>query len=474
MALLDKISLYANNTIVTIWNNGKRGFISPTREGTYVFVDYSDEPVTVDNLSIKGEWPEKCPVVAYGFAAYWLMHRKRKSLRARRMDVFVPEERYKNPVQTYKSYIEHLKTTFKKQFQERPDAWRYPDEDEFFYTNVLTRETEAKYILQSEPLLEYLDEEDKEEFVDVMKNFLDYVSHIVEPYQHVMENAVRQKRIEENRKTFEAIIARAEEEKAKFPQPKPKPDNKEYNINSPEIKELAQRINNLQFEILHQLVAHKDDIPDWKDNETLNQFTNDEIREAVCPLVEENLVIASIEVGIVSHIRIKDKGKFVLRKRKSLTQESHQIDSTTEHADIEDSSIEIPEEYKDAVKSVFLETIKVNKKEVYTFPAIIKTFRLYIAHSSASQIVMFIQACITKECARKSVLKEPTTVVKALIGLGLIEVSEDEEQKKKEIKNLASKIGKKNRSLKDKPRSKADNGIYYDVHTELSSRLNCQ
>lgn len=468
MALLDSVSLYSNVTTVTKWANGKFGLIVPTRKETYVFVEHEYKGDMLICSVKEQEWDEKCPVLAHGFVTYWLMHRARKSDRAKRLDVFVPKERTMAPMEIFDSYIAQLKSRFFEMMKKRPDAWKYPDLEKTFYETVLTRDYEAKYILQSEPLLDYLDEEDKMEFVDMMKNFLDYVSHIVEPYQHVIEKAARQKRIEENRKAFEDIIARAEEEESKFPHPKPKTDNKKYNIGSPEIYELALQIDALQFEILHQLVTHKDDIPDWKDNEMLNQFTNDEIREAVCPLVEENLVIAFMEVGIVSHIRIKDKGKLVLRKYKSLPQESQPIDSFAEHANKKVSPIEVPGEYKNSVKAVFIETVKVNNEKVQTFPSIVNAFQLCVAPNSAPQIAVFIQACIAKKCAKKAALDEPTSVVKALIGLGLIEVSEEEEQKKKEIKNLATNIGRKIRNSNGKPRSKADKEVFYNVQEELS------
>lgn len=468
MALLDSVSLYSNITTVTKWANGKFGLIIPTRKETYVFVEHEYKGDMLVCSVKEQERDEKCPVVAHGFVVYWLMHRERKSDYAKRLDVFVPKERTMAPMEIFDSYIAQLKSRFFEMMKKRPDAWKFRDLGKTFYETVLTRESEAKYILQSEPLLEYLDDEDKEEFIDVMKNFLDYVSYTVEPYQHVMEKAVCQKRIDENRKTFKAIIARAEEENSKYPQPKPKPDNNKYNINSSEIKELALQIDDLQFEILQQLVAHKDDIPDWKDSEALNLFTNDEIRDAVFPLVEENLIIAHIEVGVVSHLKIKDKGKLVLRKFKSLDPSPTATDNPTDNTNEEPAPIEILEEYKNAVKAVFIDTIRVEKKQVQTLPSIIKAFRHCIAPNSAPQIAVFVQACIAKRCARQTALGKPTDVVNALIGLGLIEVSEDEKQKKKEVKNIATNLGKKIRNTKSKPRSKSDNEIFYNVQAELS------
>lgn len=306
MALLDSTSLYSNNTITAKWANGKIGEIIPTKKCQYIFVEHEYIEGRLHMKYLENEWEEKCPVIACGFVYHWLRHRKRKTLRAKRLDVFIPEDNYKTPMEIYDLYIEARKSWFLEYMNNRPDVWKFPDLEKLFYEQSLTTASEEELILKSEPLLDYLDEEDREEFIDVMKNFLDYVAHIVEPYQHVMENATIQKQSEQK------------EMDAKWPNPKRIKDNKVYTIDSPEILEYAKNLTELQTEILRQLVANAGKIKAWQDNPVLNQYSESEIWEACCPLYSNRIILAFMEWGHVSALKIEDKGKLVLRKKNSM------------------------------------------------------------------------------------------------------------------------------------------------------------
>lgn len=133
-----------------------------------------------------------------------------------------------------------------------------------------------------------------------------------------LANAARQKKLEENSRSMQAIYRVQKEMEAKWPNPKRIKDNKVYTIESPEILEYAKDLTPLQTEILRQLVANAGKINEWQKNSVLNQYSEQEIWEACCPLYINNIILAFIEYGHVSALRIEDKGKLVLRKKNSM------------------------------------------------------------------------------------------------------------------------------------------------------------
>lgn len=449
MSLLDKTSFFSNNTINAKWANGKTGAIIPTNKNQYIFVEHV---YIEDRLELKypeNEWEEKSPVLAYGFVYYWLRHRKRKCKCAERLDLFVPEDRGKTPKEIYDLYIEARKSWFLEYMSNRPDAWKYPDLEKMFYEKELTRATEKELILKSEPLLEYLDEEDKDEFVDVMKNFLNYVAHIVEPYQHIMENAARKKQVERNSRTLKALIKRAQEEAdANWPNPERVQDDNIYTIDSPEVLEYAKKLTDLQTEILRQLVANAGEIETWQENPILNEYSEPEIWEACCSLYTDSIINAFIDWGHVSALRIEDKGKLVLRK--------HNMVKTS-------VNVSILPGYEVYVTSVFLPSYRFCETNIDTYPEVVNTFNLCVDPNEPAQVPIFLRACISKNCARKSAQLQPQKVVKALIGLGILKFNTEEEEAK-----FTECVSRKNNRISDKELRGNDETIYNSVVDSLS------
>lgn len=133
------------------------------------------------------------------------------------------------------------------------------------------------------------------------------------------EEEARKKRAEQNNCSIEAFCKHAQEEmEAKWPNPKRIIDNKVYTIESPEVLEYAKNLTPLQTEILRQLVANAGEIKTWQENPILNQYSEPEICEACCPLFIDSIILAFIDWGHVSALKIEDKGKLVLRKKNTL------------------------------------------------------------------------------------------------------------------------------------------------------------
>lgn len=436
MALLDSISLFSNSVIIAQWENGKLGSILPNDKSQFVFEEHEYIGDTNNLQRSETKQDEKCPVLACGFVYYWLLYRKRKTKRAERLDFLVPKDRGKTPKEIYDIYIDARKQWFIQEMRKRPDVWKYPDLEKLFYEKNLTVEFEKNLILDSSPLLDFLDEEDKEELFDVMKNFLDYVAYIVEPYQHVMENAARQKRIEHNNSTIEAFCKHVQEDMdAKWPNPKHEPDNKVYTIESPEILEYAKNLTDLQAEILRQLVVCAGEIKTWQENPILNQYSEPEIWEACCPLYTDSIIIAFIDWGHVSALCIKDKGKLVLRKYKELRK------------DDVGSELELSGKSADAFKSVFLETFRMFDNEYSTIKIIPNVAKTMIDPLSSADVAVFMTACVDNRvgCARKRSLDSAAKIVDALIGLGVLHF-EGEKNKKSFQDGVRRKIDRINKN----------------------------
>lgn len=450
MALLDSVSFYANNIRLAIWANGKYGALLPWENNTYIFVEHIEQEEFPTEKFHKTEWSEKCPTVTYGFVSYWLRNRERSTEYAKKLDGIAPGGTGgKTPVEIYGSYIEARKAWFEETMKKQPDAWKYPDLEKLFYEQNLTVNGEEELIGKSMALLEYLDEEDKAEFMNIVKNFLDYVEYIVEPYQHTKEEEAKKKRIEQYTKTAHALVERMKELDEKWPEPNRKDDDREYTIESPEIRKYAEKLTPLQIIVLQELISNAGNIPDREANTTLNQYSEPELWDACCPMFEAALINASFDCGHVFALEIEDKGRLVLRKFNQIQANAY--------------AVSIPEEYMPFVTSVFRKTYRLCEKEIETYPEVANTFSRCIDPNEPAQVPIFIEACINRGCARETARQQADKVVKALIGLGVLEFEVEENQKK-----YKENVMRKMTRMKGKDLSNNDQELYDSVIKSLN------
>lgn len=293
------------------------------------------------------------------------------------------------------------------------------------------------------------------------------------------EEEARRKSIKQNDEELLAFCENAQAElDAQWPNPIRKNDQWEYTIDSPEIQEYANTLTNLQLEILRQLNENKGEIKEWESNKILNSYTAKEIWEAVCPLYSECLILAFIEWGKVSSLKMGDKGKLVLRKyNESLVQMCEQ-NSTEEvvalQSQVDDLKkrvadyeqilhAQIPAEYESSIKSVFLPSYRLYNQDHPTYPQVREIGKFNLDPYEPTMVPIFIKACITMKCARKSAMKHPSKIVDALIGLGALQIEENNK------KNFCDSVGRKIKRLETTSFT-AGEQVYHDSFIEELKR----
>lgn len=120
-------------------------------------------------------------------------------------------------------------------------------------------------------------------------------------------------------------------------------------------------------------------------------------------------------------------------------------------------------EYERNIDAVFNKKYKFNEKYYWTNPEVINAFQSCINQNEPSYILPFIEACIEKGCAKATAKYEAENVVKALVGLGLLEFENSEEQTR-----YASNVSKKFSRMKDKDLSDKDQDICDSVERVLN------
>lgn len=180
MAFLDNISIYSNVRLLTQWANGKVGYIFPTKNETLCFYEPTEEELKSRDYNPDAD-DGTLTTLAYGFAYYWLRNRRKDSPYGRLMKG-LSRSNDLTPKEIYDSYIANKKNNFYRWFNERTDSWKYDDPEALFYSQYLNYEYENELIYKSMVILDYIDEEDRIQFMDTMDNFILYLMKVVRTY----------------------------------------------------------------------------------------------------------------------------------------------------------------------------------------------------------------------------------------------------------------------------------------------------
>lgn len=154
--LLNKISKYSNNTIISdAWLTGQTGEIVDLKgDCIFRFVDYD----TNGELRIKHTTEESqlsCPIVACGLVGYWLHKKDSEGTKA-----------------IFDGYYELCLKNYEKAHECDEDAWERDFKKEFVCRHHVP--TEKKCIKASEALFLYITESDQKKVKSIMANYLKY------------------------------------------------------------------------------------------------------------------------------------------------------------------------------------------------------------------------------------------------------------------------------------------------------------
>lgn len=173
------------------WCNGKKGYIvKDLLYERFEFIEgYRDK---YGHLQERRERP----VVAVGIVAYWLKSRN-SGVPVRQMFEDYTEERYEQ---------------IKFYYRDEPSTWDWDDEQWKIAFYKWAIENEPKSNKESEALLEYITDSDKEKVRALMEKYMDYLEKCLEAYQTPSTDEEKQELINKLVPLFNS-----EEEAKKFP-----------------------------------------------------------------------------------------------------------------------------------------------------------------------------------------------------------------------------------------------------------------
>ena len=155
-ALLNKISKYSNDTIVTnAWLTGQTGEIVDLKgDCIFRFIDFIDN----GELRLKHTTEDSklaCPIVACGFIGFWLHHKDDMGVKA-----------------IFEAYFKFRLEEYEKAHEYDDDAWERDLKREFICRYHIS--SEKKWIKASEALFAYITESDKKKVNSVSLNYLKF------------------------------------------------------------------------------------------------------------------------------------------------------------------------------------------------------------------------------------------------------------------------------------------------------------
>ena len=156
-SLLDKISRSAKNGIITKWQNGQIGEIVDLQNNLiYRFIDYEiDSNGNVWQNHLTEESERCCPIVATGFVAYWLHHRKEMKTK----DLF-------------EGYYNCCLKAYEQAHESDADAHHRDLKKEFTIKHHI--QAERRCIEQSKAISAYLTDPENKIVQDFIKNYLKF------------------------------------------------------------------------------------------------------------------------------------------------------------------------------------------------------------------------------------------------------------------------------------------------------------
>lgn len=154
--LLNKISKYSNDTIVTnAWLTGQTGEIVDLKgDCIFRFIDFIDN----GELRLKHTTEDSklaCPIVACGFIGFWLHHKDDMGVKA-----------------IFEAYFKFRLVEYEKAHEYDDDAWERDLKKEFICRYHIS--SEKKWIKTSEALFAYITECDKKKVNSVSLNYLKF------------------------------------------------------------------------------------------------------------------------------------------------------------------------------------------------------------------------------------------------------------------------------------------------------------
>lgn len=154
--LLNKISKYSNDTIVTnAWLTGQTGEIVDLKgDCIFRFIDFIDN----GELRLKHTTEDSklaCPIVACGFIGFWLHHKDDMGVKA-----------------IFEAYFKFRLEEYEKAHEYDDDAWERDLKREFICRYHIS--SEKKWIKTSEALFAYITECDKKKVNSVSLNYLKF------------------------------------------------------------------------------------------------------------------------------------------------------------------------------------------------------------------------------------------------------------------------------------------------------------
>lgn len=155
--LLNKISKYSNDTIVTnAWLTGQTGEIVDLKgDCIFRFIDFIND----GELRLKHTTEDSklaCPIVACGFIGFWLHHKDNMGVKA-----------------IFEAYFKFRLEEYEKKHEYDDDAWERDLKREFICRYHIS--SEKKWIKASEALFAYITECDKKKVNSVSLNYLKFV-----------------------------------------------------------------------------------------------------------------------------------------------------------------------------------------------------------------------------------------------------------------------------------------------------------
>lgn len=154
--LLNKISKYSNDTIVTnAWLTGQTGEIVDLKgDCIFRFIDFIDN----GELRLKHTTEDSklaCPIVACGFIGFWLHHKDDMGVKA-----------------IFEAYFKFRLEEYEKTHEYDDDAWERDLKREFICRYHIS--SEKKWIKASEALFAYVTESDQKKVKSVSSNYLKF------------------------------------------------------------------------------------------------------------------------------------------------------------------------------------------------------------------------------------------------------------------------------------------------------------
>lgn len=123
----------------------------------------------------------------------------------------------------------------------------------------------------------------------------------------------------------------------------------------------------------------------------------------------------------------------------------------------------IPENYLKSVESVFLPTYRFCDEEFPVNPIVRETGKNLLDPNEPTLVPIFIKACIAMKCARASSLMYPKKIVDALIGLGALQLRDDD------IKKFSDNVGRKINRMEGTKLTSAEDNYYDRIITSLNT-----